>query len=88
LAASPDDPFREPLHKNPLGSRKNSVGTYNIYVDSVWTRLGLDPWSGPQVPADRDLAVGGQGCYLRVARGSHGTPWHPVEDPRDPLQPH
>jgi hypothetical protein len=27
-----------------------------------------------------------QGCQLRGSWGSHRTPWHPVEDPLDPLQ--
>jgi hypothetical protein len=27
-----------------------------------------------------------QGCYLKGSRGSHRTPWRPVQDPLDPLQ--
>jgi hypothetical protein len=27
-----------------------------------------------------------QGCELTGSRGSHSTPWHPVEDHLDPLQ--
>jgi hypothetical protein len=26
-----------------------------------------------------------QGCYFKGSRGSHRTPWHPVQGPLDPL---
>ena len=66
-----------------------STPTINIQADrDEWEstmRFAARPrWLEDADP--RGLVCMEQGCYLKGSRGSHRTPWRPVEDPLDPLQ--
>jgi hypothetical protein len=53
-----------------------------------WTRAADSPGS-PAPTGTEQLSVAWgirRGCYFRGPWGSHRTPWHPTEDPLNPLQ--